>query len=144
VNEIEKRTSWCSSVKYISRRRVFERLTTSFINASNKIAIFLRIDEKNDRNDCVTNRNSKLMSDSDSEDDDEALSRKRSTEIVSWFSFFSIENLHFLSSERCELSSQSRRFSSNKIISRRFQRTVVDFCKESYERERHQNYKNRE
>jgi uncharacterized cupin superfamily protein len=58
-------------------------LTTFFINASDKIAILLRIDEKNDRDDCVTNRNSELMSDSDSEDDDEALSRKRLTEIVS-------------------------------------------------------------
>jgi hypothetical protein len=55
---------------------------TSFINASNKIAISLRIDEKNDPNDCVTRRNSKLINDDDSENDDKARSKKKSTEIV--------------------------------------------------------------
>ncbi len=83
MNEIEENTSRCNSVKYFLRRRVFERLTTFFINASNKIAILLKVDEKNDRNDCVTNRNLKLMNDNDNENDDEALSKKKSTKIVS-------------------------------------------------------------
>jgi hypothetical protein len=55
---------------------------TSFINASNKIAISLRIDEKNDRDDCVTRRDSKLIDDDDNEDDDEARSKEKSTKIV--------------------------------------------------------------
>jgi hypothetical protein len=92
VNKIEEKTSWCNSVKYSSFRRVSERLTTFFISASNIIAISLRTDEKSDRDDCVTNRNSELIDDDDSDDDDEARSREKSTEIVFWFFFFSIED----------------------------------------------------
>jgi hypothetical protein len=92
VNEIEKKASWCSSVKYSSLRRVSERLTTSVISASNIIAIFLKIDEKSDRNDCVTSENSKLINDDDSDDDDEARSKNRSTKIALWFFFLSIED----------------------------------------------------
>jgi hypothetical protein len=92
VNEIEEKTSWCNSVKYSSFRRVFERLTTFFINASNIIAILLKIDEKSDRDDCVTSRDSKLINDDDSDDDDEIRSKKKSTKIVFWFLFFLIED----------------------------------------------------
>jgi hypothetical protein len=72
VNEIKKRASSCSSVKYFSSRQIFEKLTTFCIIALNKSAISLRVDEKNDRNDCVTSRNSELINDDDSENDDEA------------------------------------------------------------------------
>jgi hypothetical protein len=82
VNEIEERVSWCNFVKYFSFRRVFERLTTFFISASNIIAISLKADDESDRNDCVTNRDSELINDDDNDDDDEARSKKKSTEIV--------------------------------------------------------------
>jgi hypothetical protein len=91
VNEIEEKTSWCNSVKYSSFKWIFEKLTTFFINASNKIAILLKVDEKNDRDDCVTNRNSELTDDDDNENDDEVRSKKRLTEIILWF-FFSIDD----------------------------------------------------
>jgi hypothetical protein len=92
VNEIEKRISWCSFVKYFFFKRVSERLTTFFISASNIIAISLKVDDESDRNDCVTNRDSKLINDDDNDDDDEARSKEKSTKIVFWFFFFSIEN----------------------------------------------------
>jgi hypothetical protein len=93
VNEIEERISWCNSVKHFLFKRVSERLTTSFINASNIIAISLNVDDESDRDDCVTSRDSKLIDDDDSDDDDEARSKERSTEIVLWFFFFSIEDI---------------------------------------------------
>ncbi len=92
MNEIEEKTSWCNLVTYSSLKRISRRLMTSFINASNKIAISLRIDEKNDRDDCVTRRDSKLIDDDDNEDDDEARSKEKSTKIVLWFFFFSIDD----------------------------------------------------
>jgi hypothetical protein len=92
VNEIEEKASWCNFVTYSSFRRVFERLMTFFIIASNKIAISLRIDEESDRDDYVTSRDSKLINDDDNENDDEAQSKKKSTKVVFWFFFFSIDD----------------------------------------------------
>jgi hypothetical protein len=92
VNEIEEKASWCNFVKCSSLKRVSERLTTFFINASNIIAILLKVDEKNDRNDCVTSRDSELINDDDSDDDNEARSKKKSTKIFLWFFSFSIED----------------------------------------------------
>jgi hypothetical protein len=82
VNKIEKKISWCNFVKYSSFKQIFEKLTTFFINASNIIAILLEINEKNDRNNYVTNRNSKLINNDDNENDDEAWSRKKLTMII--------------------------------------------------------------
>jgi hypothetical protein len=93
VNEIEERISWCCFVKYSLFKWVFERLTTSFINASNIIAISLKIDDESDRNDCVTSCDSKLINDDDNDDDDEVRSKKKSTKIILWFFFFSIEDI---------------------------------------------------
>jgi hypothetical protein len=53
-----------------------------FISASNIIAISLKIDDESDRDDCVTDRDSKLINDDDNDDDDEARSKKKSTEIA--------------------------------------------------------------
>jgi hypothetical protein len=88
VNEIEKRISWCNSVKHSFFRRIFEKLTTFFISASNIIAISLNVDDESDRDDCVTSRDSKLINDDDNDDDDEARSKEKSTEIALWFFFF--------------------------------------------------------
>jgi hypothetical protein len=56
------------------------------------IAIFLKVDEKNDRDDCVTSRDSKMTNDNDSEDDDEARSREKSTKVAFRFFFFFFKN----------------------------------------------------
>jgi hypothetical protein len=53
------------------------------------------------------------------------------------------QDLRSFLSERCELSSQLRRRDSNKLTSLHSRRIVVNFCRTSYERERFQNYKNR-
>lgn len=82
---------WISSVKKISSKRVFERLTISFISVSDIMTRSLSVNDESDEDDCVASEDSKMLSeDVINENDDEARLRKKSTEIVFWFFSLSI------------------------------------------------------